>query len=188
MSTTKQLKQFFPIIFRYLILILAGIPNLWIFYFIFTPLTVYAFYFLTGLFFNVLLIKGPTDIILINNNVPIEFVKACIAGSAYYLLLILNLSIPKIKINKRIKMILFSFLSFFIINILRIFLLTLVLLKSPLLFEKVHMFFWYFLSIVLVAGIWFVEVKMFKIKEIPFYSDLKFLTREVWKRKIKKKS
>lgn len=181
----KRLLEIYNIIIRYFILILVGIPNLWIFYFIFTPLTVYSVFFLTKLFFDVSLLSK--DIILINNEIPIEFVKACIAGSAYYLLLILNLSIPKIKFNKRIKMILFVFSFFLIINVARIFLLTLVFMKGYSFFEEIHLFFWYFLSIAFVIVIWFIEVKIFKIREIPVYSDLKFIFSKSKFKKIKKK-
>ena len=34
---------------------------------------------------------------------------------------------------------------------------------------------WYLGSTLFVIGIWFIEVKLFKIKEIPIYSDIKFL-------------
>ena len=55
-----------------------------------------------GLFFDTLLMG---NVILLDNRIPIEIVPACVAGSAYYLLLILNLSIAKIKLKTRIQMI-----------------------------------------------------------------------------------
>ena len=78
----KDTKQFLDIFVRYSILALVAIPGLWIFYYVFTPLTIYPIYFLFGLFSDVLLLG---DILIINNEIPIEFIKACIAGSAYYL-------------------------------------------------------------------------------------------------------
>ena len=105
------------IILRYFLLILAALFNLWIFYAIFTPLTVYPVYFLIKLFFNTSLL-GNT--LFINNSIPIVLIEACIAGSAYYLLFIFNMSIPNIKPKKRVSMILFSFLSLLVLNILRI--------------------------------------------------------------------
>lgn len=165
----KESKKFFGILTRYLILILLGLPNLWIFYLIFTPLTIYPVFFLLSLFFNASLFG---NLILLNKSFPIEIIKACVAGSAYYLLLILNLAIP-MKINKRLKMLLFSFSALLVINILRIFLLSLLFVSGTSLFNLAHELFWYLGSIVFVIGIWFTGVKIFKIKEIPFYSDFK---------------
>lgn len=160
------------LIIRYLILIAVAISNLWLFYIILTPITVYSTYFLFEIFFDAS-ISGTT--IFIGDCPIIELVQSCIAGSAYYLLLILNLSIPNIKPNKRIKMIALAFTSLLIINLLRIFILgTMAIYELPS-FDITHKFFWYFLSTIFVVTIWFAEVKYFKIKQIPFYSDLKFL-------------
>ena len=167
----KQSKQFTDILIRYAILILSAFPNLYLFYFVFAPLTIYPVYFLISLFFEPSLMG---DIILVN-KIPIEIIGACISGSAYYLLFMLNLSIPNIRIKKRIKMILLAFASLLILNILRIFFLSLMLIKGSVWFGITHMFFWYVLSVVFVLGIWFLEVKFFRIKQIPFYSDIKFM-------------
>jgi len=167
----KIAKQFTGILIRYAILILSAFPNFFLFYFVFTPLTVYPIYFLLSLFFEPSLMG---NIVLIN-KIPIEIIKPCIAGSAYYFLFILNLSIPNIKIKKRIKMIFLAFASLLILNILRIFFLSLMVINDSVWFGITHMFFWYVLSTVFVLGIWFLEVKLFKIKQTPFYSDLKFV-------------
>jgi len=167
----KEAKFFFDLGIRYLLLIVAAIPNLWIFYFIFTPLTVYPVYFLSKMFSSSFLFENT----IVFSGSLIQIIPACIAGSAYYLLLILNLSTPKIKIKKRIIMLGIAFLSFLILNIIRIFALTILFLSGSPLFDITHKLFWYILSIVFVVGIWFVEVKIFKIKEIPFYSDIKSL-------------
>jgi hypothetical protein len=42
-----------------------------------------------------------------------------------------------------------------------------------------------FLSIVFVVGIWFAEVRFFKIKEIPFYDDLRFVSSHIKFKKSK---
>lgn len=164
-------KEVYSIIIRYLLILAAAFPNLFIFYFIFTPLTLYASYFVFNLFFDVSIMGN----ILIVNNYPLELINAFIAGAAYYFLFILNLSIPKIKPKKTIKMLLFSFSLLLLINILRIFLLGVLFFSEFSYFNIAHKLFWYSLSIVFVVGIWFIEVKLFKIKEIPIYSDLKFL-------------
>lgn len=174
----KTSRKFSNILIRYVILLLVALPNLWIFYFIFTPLTVYPVYFFLSLFLNVSLI-GNT--ILVGGEFPIEIIKACIAGSAYYLLLILNLSTPKIKPQKRFNMIFLSFAFLLFLNILRIFLLSIMSLSGSSWFDITHKLFWYLGSIVFVIGIWFAEVKLFKIKEIPFYSDMKFLFKTIKK-------
>ncbi len=169
------------ILIRYLILIIVAIPNLWLFYTIFTPLTLYPVYWLLGLFHDVSLLAG--NILLINMQVPIELIESCIAGAAYYLLLILNLATPGIKTKTRIKAILFSFVVLLIINILRIFILSLIAVSESSIFDVTHKVLWYLLSTIFVVLIWFAEVKIFKIKQIPFYSDIKFLFK---KTKIKK--
>jgi exosortase/archaeosortase family protein len=170
---SKIINSFTGLLTRYLILILVAIPNLYLFYFILTPLTIYPVYFLFNLFFDTSLINNT---ILIVGKCPIELVNACIAGSAYYLLLILNLSIPRINIKERLTMISFSFSLLLIINLLRIFILGLMSSFSDLLlFDITHKLFWYLLSTIFVAGIWFLEVKLFRITEIPFYSDIKDL-------------
>jgi len=165
----KKKNGFLDLIVRYLILVLVAIPNLWLFYLVFTPLTAYPVYWLLGLFYDTSLLNN--NIILVNHTISIELVRACIAGSAYYLLLILNLSTPEIKVKKRIKMIALSFFVFFIVNILRIFSLSLVAVAGSSFFDITHTIFWYALSTVFVVAIWFAEVRIFRIKEIPFYSD-----------------
>lgn len=167
----KKTKSVQDILVRYAVLIALAFPNLWIFYFVFSSLTIYPVYFLLNIFFDSTLI----DSIIIANGAAIELIPACIAGSAYYLLTILNLSTSNIKIKKRIKILAIAFASFLVFNILRIFLLSVMSIKSSPLFDVTHLFFWYVVSIVLVVAIWFAEVKIFKIKEIPIYSDIKFL-------------
>jgi len=75
-------------------------------------------------------------------------------------------------------MILFSFLTFLIVNILRIFFLSIMAISGSNFFDLTHAIFWYGLSTLFVVVIWFTEVKIFRIKTIPFYSDIKFLLRQ----------
>jgi len=167
----KRFNFLFEIVSRYTILILTGFLSIQIFYFLFTSFTIYPTYFLLKLFFNASLIYNT----ILINSLPVEIIGACIAGSAYYLLLILNLSTPKIKLRKRITMLLFSFFLFLIINILRIFSLSILFVSGVSFFDLAHKLFWYVGSVVFVVGIWFLSVKIFKVKEIPFYSDIVFL-------------
>ncbi|MDE1848582.1 MAG: pacearchaeosortase [Nanoarchaeota archaeon] len=176
----KRLRlKIFNISLRYLLLILIAVPNLWLFYFVFTPLTVYPVYLVLRLFFDVTLLGN--NVLLLNNIIPIELIRACIAGSAYYLLLILNLSISDIKIKKRTEMILLSFLALLVLNIIRIIVLTLIFMAGYSFFNLAHEIFWYVLSTIFVVGIWFAEIKIYKIKEIPLYSDIKYLIRIIKK-------
>ena len=168
------------IFIRYLIIVLIAIPNLFIFYFIFTPATIYPLLGLFKIFFKEVLLIDR--IFQISDKFFIEIIRACIAGSAYYLLFILNFSIPKIKIEKRIKMLLFSFGFLLTLNILRIFILSLIFVySSENFFNITHKLFWYFGTALFVILIWFIEVKAFKIKEIPVYSDMVFLMKKTKK-------
>ncbi len=115
---------------------------------------------------------------ILANNFTVEIIEACVAGSAYYLILIFNLALPKIKLHKRLKMISFAFIVLLFINILRIFSLSLMFAGDFYLFDMAHKLFWYLGSIIFVVGIWFAEVKLFKIKEIPIYSDIKLLYKK----------
>ena len=164
------------IFIRYLIILLIALPNLFIFYFLFTPLTIYPLFLIFNIFFR--------DIILIGNSFfikgfQIEIIGACVAASAYYLLTILNLSIPNISIKKRIKMISFAFLFLLSLNILRIFFLSVFFVSGFSFFDFTHKLFWYLGTTVFVVLIWFIGVKKYNIKEIPIYSDIKFLISKI---------
>ena len=169
-------KNFPDIVTRYSILILTALPNLYIFYKIFTPLTVYPIYFFFKVFFQATL----SGTVIFLKNLSIQIIDSCVAGSAYYLLLILNLSIPNIKIKKRLKMILFAFVIFLTLNLIRIIILSFIALSNPIIFNITHKLSWYFLSVVLVVCIWFAEVKIFNIKEIPFYTDIKSIYKIIY--------
>lgn len=165
------MKNIYEIFFRYFISIIAYLGNLKIFYIIFTPLTIYFSYFLLNVFFESSLINSTINI----NGLEITLINACIAGSAYYLLFILNLSTPNIKIEKRLLILAFSFSLLLIFNVFRIFFLAILFMYNCAYFEIVHSIVWHLISGALVILIWFFQIYFFKIKSIPFYSDLKFL-------------
>ena len=171
----KDEKYLYDLLIRYSILIIIAVFSFNIFYLVFRPLTVYPVVWILDIFFDTNLIS---PIILVLEGIAIEFIPACIAGAAYYLLLMLNLSTPKIKLDKRIKFLLISFAVFLIANILRILILAVIALYKSSFFEVTHAIFWYSLSTILVIIIWFYGVKYFKVKAIPFYSDLKFLYKK----------
>lgn len=165
------------VLIRYLLIIVVALFNLWLFYTIFAPLTIYPSYYIIKLFSNVSL---SGNVFFINGQ-TIELTSACIAGAAYYLLFIFNMSVPFIKIKQRIIMILSSFLALLILNISRIVILTMIFISGSSLFDLAHLIFWYVLSTIFVVGIWLVEIKIFKIKEIPIYSDIKILFERIKK-------
>ncbi len=180
----KGLNYIIDITLRYAILIFVGILSVKIFYLLITPITIYPVYSLLNLFFNTAYLGD----ILFVNTIPIEIIGPCIAGSAYYLLLILNLSTPKIKLKKRLLLLGFSFASLLIVNVLRIFLLASLFISGASFFDMAHKAFWYAGSVLFVVGIWFLSVRLFKIKEIPLYSDFRFLWDSSRKNMKKSKS
>jgi len=161
--------NFLSILLRYSILLVLGI-FLSVFYTLLLPLTLWPVYFLLNLFYDVSL----TGNILLISGAEIEIIGACVAGSAYYLLLILNLT-TSMKPKQRFHSILFSFSSLLVLNILRILFLSILYLENFSFFDFTHKLFWYFISIIFVVGIWFLTVRIFKIKNIPIYSDIKRL-------------
>jgi len=174
------------LIARYLVLVAVAFPGLWLFYKIFTPLTIWPVYWLLNFLYDTILLSDI--VLLIDWNFPIELIPACIAGSAYYLLLVLNLATPGIKEKTRVYAVLFSFAAFLVVNILRIFILSIMAYTGSSFFDVAHQFLWYSVSTLFVVGIWFAEVKLFKIREIPFYSDLKYIYKKsLFRKKLRKK-
>ena len=113
-SKSKSSKTIYSILFRYLILLIIVALGLPLIYAIFTPLTINFTALILDIFYEITVNK---DIIIINTTTLISIINACVAGSAYLLLLILNLTI-RMKTNLRIKSILYSFTLLFILNIL----------------------------------------------------------------------
>ncbi|MBT3642633.1 pacearchaeosortase [archaeon] len=165
-SINGQIKNLFG---RYLFLVLLSIGNLAIFYKILTPLTVHTLNFFLSL-------TQKTQVVgnrILMEGLAVDIIPACVAGSAFYLLTILIMSIPRIKSSKRVKIISVSFLALFIANIARlVFLVSITDLAN---FEFIHWLFYNLLSVVFVVAIWVSIVKIYRVGGIPFYSDIKFL-------------
>lgn len=177
-------KPLLSIFLRYFAILFAGLNSLYFFYVLFTPITLSFLEPTLKLLFEASL-KGTTFYI---QGFNIEIIKACIAGSAYYLLFALNLALPNIELKKRTKIVLFSFGAFLLANVLRItFLFYLISTYSFSVFDITHKISWYSINILLVVGIWFLNVYLFKIKSIPFYSDFSYLL-SLKKRKKSKSS
>jgi exosortase/archaeosortase family protein len=100
----------------------------------------------------------------------------------------LNFAAREIKIGKRIGMLFFSFMALLVINILRIFSLSILYVSGTSYFDITHKIFWYAGSTIFVVAIWFLSVKLFKVKTIPFYSDIVSLLHSGKKRKNTKRS
>ena len=164
-------KKVYDLSIRYLILLALSLFAIPIIYLIFLPLTKYPVFYFLDLLYPAFL-KG--SLIFIYEKV-IDIAPACVAGSAYYLLFVLNLGTPGIKSYKRVKMIVLSFLAFLILNVLRIVFLGILFVNGSPYFDIFHKILWYAGSTIIVVAIWFTMVKLFKVKEIPFYSDLKYL-------------
>ncbi|MCA9485415.1 MAG: pacearchaeosortase [Nanoarchaeota archaeon] len=172
-----ETKQAGFLILRYFILVVLGVGLYFdLFYLIFTPLTVYPVYWISSLIFeNAHLIGGN---LIFFSGVYAEIIPACVAGAAYFLLLILNLT-TQMEIKKRLKNVAFLFIAFLIFNMVRIVIFSGLLVSGSQYFDEAHFLVWYLGSTFLVVALWFVSVWLFKIKEIPFYSDFRELFRDV---------
>jgi exosortase/archaeosortase family protein len=173
-------KKLILIVLRYIILLVL-VLNSYLIYKIFTPLTIYFSVIFLKLFYPVLFFGEQ---ILINQTKIIEIIPSCVAGSAYVLLLILNLFVA-MKPKQRIYSILLSFSLLFIFNILRIIVLSILLVNDFEFFYITHKLVWYVLSTILVVGIWFLTIKIFKIKEMPIISDIKCFIKSIRESKNK---
>jgi len=170
--------RFYFIFVRYLMLLVLMF-SINIIYFVFTPLTVYSSFKILDVFFKNIWVSE--NIIIIGFD-KIQIINPCVAGSAYLLLLILNLSVP-MNLKKRFYSILLSFSLLFILNVLRIVLLAILYSLDSSFFDLTHKLFWYVLSSLFVIGIWFFIVKVFKIKEVPVYSDVKYFLKRIKSKK-----
>jgi len=168
-------KKFLSLFLRYVVILIAGLGNLFIFYKLFTFPTIQIVSFFLSLFSNVHVFGS----IIYFQSIKIELIRACIAGAGFYLLFILIMSVPEIEIKKRVKLLLFSFACFFVFNIIRI--MILVLIYNSLYFDLMHLFLWYFVSTLLVICIWILDIRLFKIRKVPIYSDMQELIKSIKK-------
>ena len=157
---------------RYMLLFLLVLTN--IFSFVLPQATIKSSFYIISLFTHAALTNST---ITFQNHV-IEIIPACVALSAYYLLLILNLSTP-MPIKKRAYSLILSFALLFLVNILRIVIFSFLFVSSTVLFTTLHFITWIFLSSIIVFLVWYAGIKVFDIREIPVYSDLNFLIRQI---------
>lgn len=176
----NQSKKIISMFARYFFLLLIGTNNLYIIYATLTPLTLYTTTAILSIFTNPTL----TDNLINLSGVTIEIVPACIAGAAFYLLLILTLSTPDVKPVTRTKAIITATAILFALNILRI-LILIPLVKSAH-FQTIHWIIWHLASTLFVVATWFAVITIYKIKSIPIYSDLNYLSKSIKNPKRKK--
>ncbi len=158
---------------RYIILLIIAL-NLKTIYSIFTPLTLHLSNTLLKIFYETTI--ENTSIFI--DTFEIKLIPACIAGSAYLLLIILNLS-TEIDFNKRLKSISFIIISFLLINVLRITFLTYLFKENIVYFNLTHEITWYLGSTLILVIIWFINIKIFKINDIPIFTDVKYLFSQI---------
>ncbi len=171
-------KEVYGLIARYFILILIAFPNLYFFYSLFTPLTVYPLFWILNLLFGASLLP---DSIIVFKGFSAQIIPACVAGAAYYLLVVLNLSTP-MDLKKRVYSLLFLVITFLILNLARLVLFAILLQSGFQYFDLAHELVWYFGSTILLVIVWFANVYIFKIKEIPVYSDLRNIFKDIKKK------
>ena len=161
------------IVTRYVVMVAIAVMALAfpIFYTIFRPLTMWPTAWVLGLFYNAS-ISGAS--ILIDGQ-AVEIIDACVAGSAYLLLLLLNLLTRDIIFKKRVMLFLLDSAALLVLNVLRLAILIPMDLGGSALFDITHKLFWYALSTAFVVLIWILSCVMFRIRAIPFISDVKFL-------------
>jgi exosortase/archaeosortase family protein len=172
-----ETKDAFFLLLRYLVLVILGIGLYFeLFYKVFTPLTVWPIYGVLSLIFsNANLLPG--DLLFFGGQYA-QIIPACVAGAAYFLLLILNLTTP-MDWKQRLKSIPFLLVSFLVLNVVRILIFAGLLVSGWQYFDEAHTLVWYFGSTILVVLLWFLNVWLFKIKEIPVYSDFKEIFQDV---------
>jgi len=119
----------------------------------------------------------------------LEFIPACVATSAYYLLALLVLLTKDIRLKDRIYIFISGSILILLMNIIRIDILIYLLIGfGKNWFENFHIIFWHFVSSIYVAAVWIFLTYKFRIKSVPIYSDFKFLLdKSIFRRKIKKR-
>ena len=157
---------------RYMLLFLFVLTN--IFSFLLPQPTIKASFYTIQLFTQATL----TNSTITFQSHSIEIIPACIALSAYYLLLILNLSTP-MPIKKRAYSLILTFALLFFVNLFRIAIFSFIFVSSQALFTTFHFITWILLSSIIVFLVWYTGIKVLDIREIPVYSDLKFLVKQI---------
>lgn len=143
-----------------------------VFYFIFSPLTLYLSYGVLSLYLPATL-QGTT--ILVGDTILV-FVPACTAASAYALLSVLLFLTRGISWKLGVKLFLLGSLLILGANLLRIqVLFYLLFFVGKNYFATLHLVIWKVLSSVYVAGVWIFLTWLYRITTIPVVSDFQYL-------------
>lgn len=140
---------------------------------IFASIMSYIFTTLTQLLFSLMIPTTSSNNIIYIDNFSISIVASCIAASAYIIMTFVFLSVnqkPKILI----KNILLGYLFFTLINIIRVWVLIVILLKfGASTFYKFHLLFYEFVSGIIVGVIIIYLLKKSQNSYIPLIDDIK---------------
>ncbi len=169
-------RQTLLLLVRYIILALIPLGGMALLYAIFTPLTLYPVYWIIQAIYADTVMLGTTTLYFQGQYATI--VAACVAGAAYYLLLILNLTTP-MTWRVRWKSLLVIIGAFLALNIIRIVIFARMLANGANYFDIAHQLTWYFGSTVLIILVWFGTILLFNIRTIPIYSDVVSILQEI---------
>ena len=164
------------LLLRYGILLVLPLFSFALFYMLFTPLTVAPVYALIKVLYPGAVLLGSSTIFFQGEYAQI--IPACIAGAAYYLLIILNLTTP-MDAAQRAKSLLFLIAAFLVLNIFRILLFMYWFASGFNYFDIAHQATWYFGSTVMIVLVWFANVLLFRIQAIPVYTDILEIVKDI---------
>ncbi len=145
---------------------------------IFAPLTMFWSFYLFNIFVPGSVLEGVK---LITPTNTFSFIPACTAASAYLLLSLLILLTKDISWENRLKMFISGSLAILFFNLIRIEILLFFFYKLTNIYPLIHLFFWKFMSTLYVVFVWIILSKVYKVKSIPAYSDIKHLIRLIKK-------
>ena len=171
---SKKCVELSRIVSRYILITLVSIFGFSIFERLLTSPTIHALVGLLKIFYNEIILEGAYIYV---NGQGFEITTTCVMGIIYWLLFILVFATAGLKVEKRFCVLAFAWLSVFIFNIMRM--LFLVSIAQKPYFNGVHWLFENVIAIILVILVWTATIRLFKIKTVPFYSDLKVLKQEL---------
>jgi hypothetical protein len=169
-------KEMFALLARYIFVAIIALPGFFILSSIFSLITIYPVLYMLKLVYSQAILLPGTNIFLINGSY-ISLIEACVAVYAYLMIIILNFTTP-MSVIIRLKSISFLVFSFLLINIVRIFVFTILFLSGFKFFDITHKTFWY-AGALFIVFLWFVNIKLFKINKVPLYSDIKMILRDI---------
>ncbi len=125
---------------------------------------------------------------LIHNNITLTISNACIGVEAYMLLALLIFSTPMKSLSRNLIAFLESALIISIINIIRIFLLLLLITKYPLeVFDKIHMILYNAINGIIIAITVIYVFRKRKVTSKPLLSDIQYLCKKILNKNTQKK-